>query len=285
LNKEVSSINLNPLSMISSKPPLNNMRSFNLLSSLSSIRSSACDKYNSYISGKNINKELKSVESKKDTKGFIADELCSAVGSFVSSYFFKNKSLEDSLNDVIKGSSLNTAINLACCTSFSCFYDTAAEYVGNKIDNILKDKVLSYFPTNVHELAPFDAERCLNEAIKAGTPSVNDFNWSRPKDPNEIIGPDSYGPNNYISKNQKLYFVINYENLENVTAPAQLVKIQSFLNDKFNYATLAFTRYGFNDFEKKLDILSKPYVADIIDFDDYAVRIFATVDPITREML
>ena len=281
LTNEIDSINLLPFSKIFSKPPSNNMRSLNLLSSLSSAKSSVCDKYNSFISGGSINKKFKSAEShmNNDTKGFIVDELCSAIGTFWSSYVIGNESLADSFREVIKGSTLNTAVNLACCTSFSCFYDTTTDYVSNGVENLLKDKALSYLTKYV----PFG--KCLNEAIKAGTPFLNFFKWAKPQDPNEIIGPDSFGPNNYVSKNQKFSFIINYENLANVTAPAQVVKIQSILNDNFNYATLAFTRYGFNDIEKKIDISSKPYVSDIIDFEEYVVRILATVNPITREMI
>jgi len=48
-----------------------------------------------------------------------------------------------------------------------------------------------------------------------------------PIDPNELIGPGGYGPENYLPDDTSLPYRINFENDEDASAPAQVVELAS----------------------------------------------------------
>ena len=66
-------------------------------------------------------------------------------------------------------------------------------------------------------------------------------------DPNEMIGPAGYGPANFLSTTERFAYRINFENLEEATAPAQVVEIRNPLPDGLNVDSLEFTSVGFGD--------------------------------------
>ncbi len=68
-------------------------------------------------------------------------------------------------------------------------------------------------------------------------------------DPNEIIGPEGFGPEKFVSNTETLNYTINFENdPDNATAPAQRVVIRQQLDDNFNPASFRLLGFGFGKY-------------------------------------
>ncbi|XP_047139225.1 uncharacterized protein LOC124815105 isoform X1 [Hydra vulgaris] len=202
------------------------------------------------------------------------DAACSAAGSFFKQYFLKNNTFKGSLEEVVKGSKTNFF------KRFLCNELTKSDVV-DKIGNMAGEKVIESLVKKI----PYKS-KCLKKAIVSIFPEITELiNWARSFDPNDILGPKGYGANNYVSNNQKFIFVINFENMANASAPAQLVEVESQLDDQFNYASIMFTRYGFNSFEKNLNNLKRPYLSETLEFGLFNLRVFATISPLNRKLI
>ncbi len=67
-------------------------------------------------------------------------------------------------------------------------------------------------------------------------------------DPNEIMGPDGYGDNNYMKLNNVIPYLITFENKSDATAPAHTVRISDTLDlTKFDLSAFGFGSFGFGD--------------------------------------
>lgn len=124
---------------------------------------------------------------------------------------------------------------------------------------------------------------------------INDFwDWALSLDPNDIIGPDSYGPENFIWNKEPFAFKIRFENIENASAPAQVVKVTSKIDDKFDIRSVRLTAFGFNRFARSYDVsLSSSYFSDTVEYDSempahvpdrYEIRVVGSVDVVKREI-
>ncbi|MFH1279223.1 MAG: CARDB domain-containing protein [Candidatus Eisenbacteria bacterium] len=68
-------------------------------------------------------------------------------------------------------------------------------------------------------------------------------------DPNEILGPSSFGDENWVGVDRTLPYSINYENdPELATAPAQIVDIRQQLDPDLDPATFRLSSFGFGNF-------------------------------------
>lgn len=67
-------------------------------------------------------------------------------------------------------------------------------------------------------------------------------------DPNEIVGPSGFGPENYIQKNKQVPYTIFFENKSTATAPAHVVTVRDTLDlAKFDLAEFGFGSFGWGD--------------------------------------
>lgn len=66
-------------------------------------------------------------------------------------------------------------------------------------------------------------------------------------DPNQKLGPSGIGPENHIKEGSTLSYHIDFENLEDATAPAQIVIVRDPLSEHLDLATFEFTQIGFGD--------------------------------------
>ncbi|MEL0457547.1 CARDB domain-containing protein [Flavobacteriaceae bacterium SZ-1-7] len=68
-------------------------------------------------------------------------------------------------------------------------------------------------------------------------------------DPNEIIGPEGFGPEKFVSNTETLNYTINFENDPDfATAPAQRVVIRQKLGSNFNPASFRLQGFGFGKY-------------------------------------
>lgn len=119
-----------------------------------------------------------------------------------------------------------------------------------------------------------------------------------PKDPNDIIGPDGYGPGKMIAKSQAHAYMIRFENDPVfATAPAQVVKINHPLDANVNLFSLRLGSFGFGGlsfnvpadktfYTTRLDVISTlGVVVDVTAGIDAAKKeafwIFESKDPAT----
>ena len=69
------------------------------------------------------------------------------------------------------------------------------------------------------------------------------------KDPNDIIGPDGFGEENWVTANQPLNYTIRFENdPELATAPVQTVRITQKLDSDLDLRTFRLGKFGFGEF-------------------------------------
>jgi len=77
---------------------------------------------------------------------------------------------------------------------------------------------------------------------KRGIGAVGSF------DPNQIVGPDGYGDNNYIKLNNTIPYQIFFENKDDATAPVHYALVSDTLDlTKFDLESFGFGSFGFGD--------------------------------------
>ncbi|XP_047139205.1 uncharacterized protein LOC105844643 [Hydra vulgaris] len=238
------------------------------------FKPSYCDKYNSFMG---YSKKLRTKRKKRFVPTFLALEACAAGGTFLKEYFYKGNTFKDSLKEAVKSTKSNFFVNIFCNGITWPSYDqlllkSADEISGRYVESLVNK--IPYLP------------KCVSTMITSALPTLSEFiKWLLSIDPNDIIGPPGYGAFNYVSNHQKFTFVVNFENMANTSAPAQLVEVTSLLDEHFSYASISFTRYGFNSFEKTLDNLKRPYLTEILELELFNLRVFATTDPFSRKIL
>jgi len=139
-----------------------------------------------------------------------------------------------------------------------------------------------------------DKEKCEKKTITYA-PCV-----TRPSDPNDIIGPDGFGEENWIKASAALPYMIRFENQASATAPAQVVTITQTLDDNLDARSFRITGFGFADvrvqatesrsfYSGRLDLTESQGI-----FLDVSARIntatreitwtFTTIDPATGDV-
>ena len=122
----------------------------------------------------------------------------------------------------------------------------------------------------------------------------------RPSDPNDIVGPQSFGADHWTSGQNALPYTIHYENQASATAPAQQVTITQTLDSDLNASSFRLGDFGWGDiyvdvpvgtsfYIDRLDLTAtKGYMVDVMAGVDVAKHevfwSFTTIDPNTGEI-
>lgn len=142
----------------------------------------------------------------------------------------------------------------------------------------------------------FDEKTCTEKTI-VYRPCV-----VRPRDPNDIIGPEGYGEEGWISSKGVLNYMIRFENAADASAPAQKVIITQQLDDDLDWRTFRIDDFGFGDqiinldgksafYQTRLDYTADPtrgYFLDVSASVDVTTGIITwtmtTIDPATGDL-
>jgi|GEM_PF-1710728 len=142
----------------------------------------------------------------------------------------------------------------------------------------------------------FDEKTCTEKTI-VYRPCV-----VRPRDPNDIIGPEGYGEEGWIASRSVLDYMIRFENAADASAPAQKVIITQQLDDDLDWRTFRIDDFGFGDqiinldgrsafYQARLDYTADPtrgYFLDVSASVDVTTGIvtwtMTTIDPATGDL-
>ncbi|MGK7959023.1 CARDB domain-containing protein, partial [Crocosphaera sp.] len=122
-----------------------------------------------------------------------------------------------------------------------------------------------------------DAKDLLSEFI---TLIINAF------DPNDILGPEGFGEENWIPGDEPLNYTIRFENLDTATAPAREVRIVQQLDADLDFRSFRLGDFGFADFVFDVPE-NQPYYQtrlDLTETDGVYVDVFAGIDVNTKEI-
>jgi RHS repeat-associated protein len=121
----------------------------------------------------------------------------------------------------------------------------------------------------------------------------------RASDPNDIVGPEGFGDEHFVTAGSALPYTINFENQPSATAPAQHIVITQQLDADLDPRTFRLTGFGFDDqqvtlpgnrafLSQRIDLTeTKGFFVDVTATVDVATGIitwtFDTIDPATGE--
>lgn len=108
--------------------------------------------------------------------------------------------------------------------------------------------------------------------------------WSG--DPNDILGPDGFGPQRWVSVKDILPYTIRFENDPKIaTAPAQNVVIRSPIDPHLNIYSFRLGNFGFGDFVFEVPPNSTYYTKrlDVSDSLKVVVDVIAGIDVVKKE--
>uniref|UniRef100_UPI004047D680 InlB B-repeat-containing protein n=1 Tax=Mariniflexile sp. TaxID=1979402 RepID=UPI004047D680 len=117
-------------------------------------------------------------------------------------------------------------------------------------------------------------------------------------DPNEIIGPEGFGPEKFVSKDADLTYTINFENDPDfATAPAQRVIIRQSIYENFNPSSFRLNGFGFanytfnvpeglSNYTKRLSLADEIGIDVVVSFgidvvNSELIWVFQSIDPET----
>ncbi len=107
------------------------------------------------------------------------------------------------------------------------------------------------------------------------------------KDPNDIVGPEGYGPGKMIAKSKAHSYMVRFENdPEFATAPAQVVKINHPLDKNANLFSLRLGDFGFAGMTFSVPADKTYYAArlDVMDSLGVVVDVTAGIDVNKKEV-
>lgn len=99
-------------------------------------------------------------------------------------------------------------------------------------------------------------------------------------DPNDIIGPEGFGDERWVSIDDTLPYTIRFENVDTATAPAQTVTITHPLDPDLDFRTFRLGSFGFGDFIFEVPE-NRSFFQQRLDFTEEEgifVDVFATID-------
>ncbi|MEK8049722.1 CARDB domain-containing protein [Ideonella sp. DXS22W] len=136
-----------------------------------------------------------------------------------------------------------------------------------------------------------DPKTCIEKTITYA-PCV-----TRPRDPNDILGPDGFGDEKWIKAADALDYTIRFENAADATAPAQVVTVTQTLDADLDPRSFRVTGFGFADvrveptqsrafYSGRLDLRDTQGIyVDVTVNIDTATRVvtwtFTSIDPAT----
>ncbi len=110
----------------------------------------------------------------------------------------------------------------------------------------------------------------LPNLILALPPSNGEVNGSIPvpaaKDPNQKLGPNGAGEENFVASGALLAYRIDFENDATATAPAQRVTVSDPLSSDLDLDSFEFTEVGFGDFQLSIPAESSRHVRTTIEY-------------------
>ena len=121
-----------------------------------------------------------------------------------------------------------------------------------------------------------------------------------PGDPNDILGPEGFGPSHWVAAAQNLDYTIRFENRPDATAPARRVEIVSQLDEDLDWRTFRVGDFGWGDIYVDVPD-NRPFYSERLDLTDSlglymdvtagldittgkAFWTFTAIDPATGEM-
>lgn len=102
----------------------------------------------------------------------------------------------------------------------------------------------------------------------------------RPFDPNDILGPEGFGEERWITATETLPYTIRFENLDTATAPAQEVVITHPLDPDVDPRTFRLGSFGWGGMIFEVPE-NRAFYSDRIDLTEemgFVVDVFATID-------
>jgi subtilase family serine protease len=117
-------------------------------------------------------------------------------------------------------------------------------------------------------------------------------------DPNEIVGPQGFGEQQWVAAVEPLSYTIRFENIAEATAPATRITITQQLDEDFDFQSFRVDDFGFGDtlvelpgkdpfFQGRLALSGSSNVVDVIATVDILTGlvtwILQTIDPTTGE--
>jgi hypothetical protein len=140
----------------------------------------------------------------------------------------------------------------------------------------------------------FDEKTCTEKTI------VYQPCATRPRDPNDIIGPAGYGDERWITAKEVMPYTIRFENAQDATAAAQEVVITQQLDSDLDWRTFRVDDFGFGDqrvelaadqsfYKGRLDFSADHgFYLDVVASIDATTGIatwkITTIDPATGEI-
>lgn len=140
----------------------------------------------------------------------------------------------------------------------------------------------------------FDEKKCVEKTITYA-PCV-----TRPRDPNDILGPDGFGDEKWVKASDALDYTIRFENAADATAPAQVVTVTQTLDADLDPRSFRVTGFGFADqrveptqsrsfYSGRLDLRETQGIyVDVTVNIDTATRVatwtFTSIDPATGDV-
>ncbi|HNN82512.1 MAG TPA: tandem-95 repeat protein, partial [Accumulibacter sp.] len=140
----------------------------------------------------------------------------------------------------------------------------------------------------------YDPEECIERTIIYQPCAV------RPRDPNDILGPQGFGDENWITASATEAYTIRFENAADASAPAQQVVITQILDPDLDPRTFRPDDFGWGDFRQELTVnrlqysgrvdltASRGYYVDVVASVDVPTATITwtltTIDPATGEM-
>ena len=108
----------------------------------------------------------------------------------------------------------------------------------------------------------------------------------RPSDPNDIVGPQSFGADHWTSSSNALPYTIHYENQASATAPAQQVTITQTLDSDLNTNSFRLGDFGWGDIYVDVQDGTSFYIdrIDLTETRGYMVDVMAGVDVAKHEV-
>ena len=139
-----------------------------------------------------------------------------------------------------------------------------------------------------------DTKKCEQKTITYA-PCV-----TRPRDPNDIIGPDSFGDQHWVKASDVFDYTIRFENAADATAPAQVVTVTQTLDADLDARSFRITGFGFGEvavtpsqsrsfYSGRIDLRETQGIyVDVAARIDTSTRVvtytFTTIDPATGEV-
>ncbi|MEN5036762.1 calcium-binding protein [Pseudomonas sp. TWI929] len=130
--------------------------------------------------------------------------------------------------------------------------------------------------------------------------TTNTIQIVAPSDPNDILGPDGYGEQHWVSSRDTLPYTIRFENQPTATAPARLVTITLELDSDIGINSFRLGNFGWGDidiqvpqgiafYSNRIDLIaSKGFLVDVVAGIDVqrhqAFWTLTAIDPNTGEI-